>query len=351
LIEQVARRPSPELQLGLDRLTEAGLLFCRGVAPHTAYLFKHALVQDAAYGTLLRARRQELHARVAAVLEQHFADLVERQPELLARHFAEAGQTERAVEYWFKAGERDIGRSANLEAIRHLSRGLDALRTLPESAERYRRELAFQIAIGTPLIAVHGYSDPQTGAAYAQARVLCERLGEIEPLVAILSGEFVYYFVRGIYPMMCQLTNEAQRVSRRLANPIIQLAAHRLAGITAMHFGDFPRARSEFDAILQLYDADRHRSQSAYYVHDPKVSALTYLALVFWLLGFPDHARRSSAAAFQCAAELDQANLTAHVHNFAGAGLAELLHDVSGARAHSEAIIDLACIMHEGWRV
>jgi predicted ATPase len=352
LLAAVAPLAEPELREALRRLVEAGLAFQRGMPPTAEYLFKHALVQDTAYSTLLRGPRQALHRRIAEALEQRFPDLVETRPEILAHHFAEAGQTERAVEYWFKAGERDTGRSANLEALRHLSRGLEALRTLPESAGRDRRELAFQIAIGTPLIAVHGYSAPQTGAAYARARALCERLGEVEPLVATLSGEFVYYFVRGEYPTMRRLTNEAQQVSERLDNPVLQLATYRLAGITAMHFGDFCRARSEFEPILQLYDANQHRSRPAYYVHDPKVSALTYLALVLWLLGFPDHARRSSAAAFQCAAELDQANLTAHVHNFAGAGLGELLHDISGLKTHSLAMIELADQHSLGyWRV
>ncbi|WP_136623499.1 hypothetical protein [Bradyrhizobium centrolobii] len=142
--------------------------------------------------------------------------------------------------------------------------------------------------------------------------------------------------------MMRRLSEEARQVANRLPDPIIRLASHRLAGITAMHFGAFPEARSEFEAILRLYDARRHRSQPVHYVHDPKVSALTYLSLVLWVLGFPEQARRSSAAAFQCAAELDQANLTAHVHNFAGAGLDELLGDVPGVQAHAEGIVELA---------
>lgn len=202
------------------------------------------------------------------------------------------------------------------------------------------------------MIAVHGYSAPQTGGAYSRARALCERLGEAEPLVATLSGEFVYYFVRGDYSLMRRLTDEALRIAERLPSPLIRLASHRLAGITAMHFGAFAEARSEFEAILRLYDARRHRSQPVHYVHDPKVSALTYLAPVLWILGFPEQARRSSTAAFHCAAELDQANLTAHVHNFAGAGLVELLGDVPGVQAHAEAIIELADRHSLGyWRV
>jgi predicted ATPase len=152
----------------------------------------------------------------------------------------------------------------------------------------------------------------------------------------------VYSFVRGDYPVMRRLVDETRQVLERLPNPVVRLTSHRLAGITAMHFGAFAQARAEFDAILRLYDTSQHRSQPVHYVHDPEVSALTYLAPVLWILGFPEQARRSSMAAFRCAAELDQANLTAHVHNFAGAGLCELLGDIPGVRAHADAIVALA---------
>jgi predicted ATPase len=142
--------------------------------------------------------------------------------------------------------------------------------------------------------------------------------------------------------MMRQLTNEAQSTAQRLPHPMVRLASHRLTGITAMYSGDFPAARSEFEAILDSYDAGQHRSQPVHYVHDPKVSALTYLAPVLWIAGYPDQARRASIAAFECAAELNQANLTAHVHNFAGAGLDELLGNIAGVRTHAEAILELA---------
>ncbi|WP_108516550.1 adenylate/guanylate cyclase domain-containing protein [Bradyrhizobium algeriense] len=352
LLGAVATQNERELQNELARLVASELVFQHEAPPESVYTFKHALVQDAAYSTLLRSDRQQLHARIAEVVERRFPERVAREPELLAHHLTEARKTERAIGYWLKAGERAAERSANLEAIRHLTRGLEALKVLPESPERDRKELEFQIAIGTPLIAVHGYSAAQTGAAYSRARVLCERLGEAEPLVATLSGEFVYYFVRGDHRTMRRLTDEARHVSERLPNPLVRLASHRLAGITAMHSGAFLKARSEFEAILQLYDARQHRSQPVHYVHDPKVSALTYLALVLWILGLPDQARRSSNEAFRCAAELDQANLTAHVHNFAGAGLDELLGDVPGVRTHAEAIVGLADRHNLGyWRV
>ena len=352
LLAAVAPMSTNLLGDALEQLVNSELVFRRGAPPDATYSFKHALVQDVAYSSLLKSRRQQFHGRIAHVLEERFPETAATQPELLAHHFTEAHQIERAVGYWLKAGERAAARSANLEAIRHLTRGLEALETLPESPERDRRELAFQIAIGTPLIAVHGYSATQTGAAFSRARALCERLGEAEPLVATLSGEFVHYFVRGDYPVMRRLADEARQVSERLPNPVVRLASHRLAGITAMHFGAFPEARAEFEAILGLYDASEHRSQPVHYVHDPKVSALTYLAPVLWILGFPEQARRSSVAAFRCAAELDQANLTAHVHNFAGAGLDELLGDVSAVRGHADSIIQLADRHNLGyWRL
>jgi predicted ATPase/class 3 adenylate cyclase len=342
LIHAIAPMTDKVLDEQLDRLVSSELIYQRGAPPDAVFTFKHSLVQDAAYSTLLRADKQQLHARIAEALEERFPERGAREPELLAHHFAEAHQIERALDYMLKAGERAVERSANVEAIRHLTRGLAAISTLPETSDRDRRELAFQIAIGTPLIAVHGYAAPETGAAYNRARVLCERLGEAEPLVATLSGEFVFHFVRGNYPMMRRLTDEAQSIVQRLPHPMVRLASHRLAGITAMHSGAFPAACSEFEAIIGSYDARQHRSQPVHYVHDPMVSALTYLAPVLWIAGYPDQARRASIAAFECAAELNQANLTAHVHNFAGAGLDELLGNVAGVRAHAEVILELA---------
>jgi len=157
LIEAVAQRPVAELRLGLDRLAEAGLLFCRGIAPHSSYLFKHALVQDAAYGTLLRAKRRELHGRVAAALETRFADLVERQPELLAHHLTATGDSKRAVSQWLKAGQFAAERLAHLEAIRDFDRGLAILPALPEGSARDRGEVELQLARGLSLFTTEGF--------------------------------------------------------------------------------------------------------------------------------------------------------------------------------------------------
>jgi len=176
LIEPVAHRPEKELQAALDQLGGAGLLFCRGTVPHASYLFKHALVQDAAYSTLLRGRRQELHVRVAAALEEHFADLVERQPELLAHHLTAAGDTERAVEQWLKAGQHAAARLAYLEAIAHFERGLGLLHSLPEGPVRNGREIELQLALGLCLFTAKGAVTAKL--PYMRALDLAERGGE-----------------------------------------------------------------------------------------------------------------------------------------------------------------------------
>jgi predicted ATPase len=171
--------------------------------------------------------------------------VTETEPETLAQHLTEAGLAARAVGYWLRAGRSAAEHSANLEAISHLSKGLEALNRLPASPERDRQELGLQTTLGTPLIAVHGYAAPQTGAAYSRARLLCERLGDTGALFATLSGEFIHHFVRGDYGMMRQLADEARRTSERTAEPTLRLAAHRLSGLTALQLGAFVEARSE----------------------------------------------------------------------------------------------------------
>jgi class 3 adenylate cyclase len=178
LVERSAARPRPDLSSALAQLSEAGLLFCRGVPPESVYLFKHSLVQDAAYSTLLRARRQDLHARVAAVLEQHFADLVERQPELLAHHLTSAGDTERAVDQWLKAGHHAAARSTPLEAVRHFERGLAVLSALPEGPAREGPEIELQLAIGLSLFTAKGFGAVEAPQAYTRACELAERRGD-----------------------------------------------------------------------------------------------------------------------------------------------------------------------------
>ena len=179
LLIAVVHTPEPELASALDRLIAAGLLFRQGVPPHATYLFKHALVQDAAYGTLLRERRRALHARIAETLEGQFAEIAENQPEILARHLTEAGRPEHAVEQWLKAGRRAAGRSAYVEAIAHLKQGLELLVLLPDWGRRSDIETDLQLALGVSLFATKGLASPEDAVAYERARALCEASGDI----------------------------------------------------------------------------------------------------------------------------------------------------------------------------
>jgi class 3 adenylate cyclase len=289
LIERVARRPAAELRLGLDRLAEAGLLFCRGVAPQSSYLFKHALVQDAAYGTLLRARRQELHAQVAAALEQHFGDLVERQPELLAHHLTAAGDTGRAVDQWLKAGQHAAARLAHLEAIRDFDRGLTTLAALPEGPARDGREIELQLARGLSLFTAGGYSSASAAEAYVRARELAEQQGDARQLFMSVYGLWQSANGAGRVLDCRRLSNRLQQLTAGRADDGLRLQAHHSAWATCLFAGEPAAARAHSEAGLELYDSERHRSHRLLYGgHDPGVCAGFVGAQVHWLLGYPE---------------------------------------------------------------
>ena len=342
LLKAVTPLDDDALQRAINELLEAELIFRRGVPPDIGYSFKHALVQDIAHESLLKSKRQQIHTRIAAALKEHYPARAEMEPETIALHLAEAGLAANAVGYWLQAGRNAAGRSANLEAITHLTRGLQALNACPEGPERDRQELALQTAIGGPLIAIHGYTAPQLGTAFTRAHALCYELNDTDALFATLSGKHVFHFVRGDYGAMQSLVAEARLGAERTGDTALELGAHRMAALTAMHAGDFSTALAEFEAILSRYDPDTHRPAPVHYVHDPKASALPYLAIVLWILGYPDQARRTSGAAFEYAAELSQTNLTAHVAVYGGAGPAELVGDVAAVHVHADAVINLA---------
>ena len=225
LLAAVARKPEAELRSALDRLIAAGLLFRQGVPPHATYLFKHALVQDAAYGTLLREPRRALHARIAETLESQFAEIAENQPELLARHCTEAGLIEKAAGLWGKAGQRSLERSALVEAVEQFTRALDQIATLPATPALRREQIKLQVALITPLIHVKGYAAPETKAAAERARLLIEQaeaLGEPpeDPLLlfSVLYGFWVANY-RGVQrrrdARACGAVPGARREARR----------------------------------------------------------------------------------------------------------------------------------------
>jgi predicted ATPase len=291
LIASVAQRPGSELQAALALLTEAGLLFCRGVAPHAFYLFKHALVQDAAYGTLLRVRRQELHARVAAVLECDFADLIERQPELLAHHLTAAGDNERAVDQWLKAGQHAASRLAHVEALSHLDRGLALLRYLTDSPMRDAQEIELQLALGTSSITVNGMSAPQVGDAYARAHELARKRGDERHEFQALYGLWQHNAGSGRILAARPLSERLLRMTEHAPDSGLRLQAHHTAWTTGLLGGDPAGGYRHAEAGIRIYDLEEHRShRHVYGGHDPGVCALIIGAQLDWLLGYPDRA-------------------------------------------------------------
>ena len=302
LIGEVAQRSAAELRLGLDRLAEAGLLFCRGVVPLSSYLFKHALVQEAAYGTLLRARRQELHARVAAVLEQHFADLIERQPELLAHHLTAADDTERAAGQWLRAGRHAAARSAHLEAIRYFDRGLAILPTLPEGSARDGQEIELQLAKGLSLLTTESFMSTNAAHAYTRARELAERLDDTPSLFTAVYGLWQSTVASGMVVSASALSDRLLRLTEGNADDGLRLQAHHSAWSTSMFAGAPAVARDHCEAGRRLYDPERHRSHRLLYGgHDPGVCAGCFGGQVDWLLGHPERGLALSRAALALA--------------------------------------------------
>jgi tetratricopeptide (TPR) repeat protein len=261
------------------------------VPPDAAYLFKHALVQDAAYGTLLRARRQDLHAQVAAVLGQHFADLVERQPELLAHHLTAAGDTERAVDQWLKAGNHAAARSTPREAIRHFERGLAVLSALPDGSAREGREIELQLARGLSLFTAKGFSAVEGHEAYTRARELAERRGDPRQQFMAVFGLWQSANGAGRIHDCCRLSDQLLQLTVGEADDGLHLQAHHSAWATSMFAGDPAAAREHCEAGRRLYDPERHRSHHLLYGgHDPGVCAGSLGALGHWLLGYPEKA-------------------------------------------------------------
>ena len=266
LLAAVVRKPEAELRLALDRLRVAGLLFRHGVPPHATYLFKHALVQDTAYGTLLREPRRALHARIAETIEDQFAEIAESQPELLARHCAEAGLIEKAASLWGKAGQRSLARSALVEATAQLTRALGQIAILPATPMLRREEIKLQVALITPLVHVKGYAAPETKAAVERARVLIEQaeaLGEPleDPLLlfSVLYGFWVSSVAAFNGDFCRNLAADFLALAEKRAANVPLMIGHRVMGTSLLITGDLAESRLHLDRAIALYDPAEHR--------------------------------------------------------------------------------------------
>ena len=314
LLAAVVRKPEAELGSALDRLVQAGLLFRQGVPPHATYLFKHALVQDAAYGTLLREPRRALHARIAETLESQFAEIVERQPELLARHCTEAGLIEKAASLWGNAGQRSLARSALVEAVEQLTRALGQIAALPATPKLRREQIELQVALITPLLHVKGYAAPETRAAAERARLLIEQaeaLGEApdDPLLlfSVLYSFWVASFVAFNGDVARELAAQFLAVAEKQRAPGLLMTGHRITGITLLCTGDIAEGRAHLDRAMVLYDPAEHRPLATRFGVDGRMSGLSYRSWALWMLGYPEAALVDAEQALNDAREIGHA--------------------------------------------
>ena len=297
LLAAVVRKPEPELGSALDRLIAAGLLFRQGVPPHATYLFKHALVQDAAYGTLLREPRCALHARIAETLESQFAEIAESRPEILARHCTEAGLIEKAVGLWGKAGQRSLQRSALVETVEQLTRALGQIAALPASPALRREQIKLQVALINPLMHVKGYAAPETKAAAERARLLIEQaeaLGEPpeDPLLlfSVLFGFWMANFSAFNGDVCRDLAAQFLALAEKRGTTALLLIAHRIMGCSLLTTGDIAEGRAHFDQGIALYDPAEHRQLATRFGQDIGVTILGWRSSALRLLGYPEAA-------------------------------------------------------------
>ena len=314
LLAAVARKSEAELGSALDRLVQAGLLFRQGEPPQASYLFKHALVQDAAYGTLLREPRRALHARIAKAIESHFAQIAETQPETLARHSTEAGLIEKAATLWGKAGLRSLERSALLEAIEQLTRALNQIATLPGTPALRREQFKLQVALITPLINIQGYAAAETKAAVEQARLLIEQaeaLGEPpeDPLLlfAVLAGVWIANFVVFNGDAVRDLAAQFLALAEKQRATVPLMDGHRFVGTSLLFTGNIAAGRGHLDQAIALYDPAGHRPLATRFSQNAGVTILAWRSLALWLLGYPDAAQSDNDDGLKKAREIGQA--------------------------------------------
>jgi len=315
LLEAVASLPTERLREGLAMLERVGLIYSESRAAAASYVFKHALVQEVAYQSLLRSRRRELHLRIAEVLETRFPQTARDAPELVAHHWTEAGDTRRAAASWLAAGQRASERSEHREAIAHLSRGLELARSLPDADEQRTRELTLLLALGPPLIIAEGAGTPLVAQVYARALELC---AEIPESALHFAAHWGWWRASMDHRMGRERADKLLQLARTLGDPALSLQAHHCQWATLYMLGAHNECCQHIEAGLELYDPNRHRAHAALYGgHDARVCALGELALARWLLGQPQEALEHVRSALAWAEELAHVGSRAHAMDYA----------------------------------
>jgi class 3 adenylate cyclase/tetratricopeptide (TPR) repeat protein len=306
VLAAVAPHSTEQLQDALNQLADSGLVFCRGVPPRASIMFKHALIQDAAYSTLLRDQRQQLHARIGRTLEERFVDTVAAQPEILAHHYMQAGLLDPAVDYWLKAGERAIRRSANVDAVAHLTRGIELIRSLPAAPEWDHRELRLHLALGPAMRAIKGHATAEVRDVYSRARGLLNEGSTVREQMSVLYGLWISHFTQWEAAATQQLAEEIMLLSERHRDVEASTLGNALMGNTLWGRGAFVAARSYLERSLELCHSGSTIAHSRA-SQNHGVGALSFLGVTLWPLGFPEQAADAAERA------LAQARQTGHV--------------------------------------
>jgi predicted ATPase len=341
LLHAVAPWDEGTVQRGLQQLVEAEFLYQRGLLPQATYIFKHVLIQEAAYQSLLKSTRQQYHQRIAQVLESHFPEICETQPELLAYHYTEASLNEQAIGYWQRAGERALQRSANPEAIQHLTRGLQLLAALPETPARDHQELNLQLALGPALMITKGFTALEVEQTYARARALCTQVGETPQLFPTLWGLCRFYQNIGALRTAWELGEQLFRLAQCEADPLHRLEAHEALGQPLFFLGEYTAARTHFEQGITLTDPTVQRALALRHDVAPGVRCLAYAALTLWCLGSPVQAVQRVQEALALAQALAHSFSLTLAHFFA-AWLHHCHRDVPAVQAQADALLTLA---------
>jgi predicted ATPase/class 3 adenylate cyclase len=344
LLQAVAGMPRERLEDALGQLVRSELIFRRGESPHAVYTFKHTLVRDAAYASLLKSRRAHLHAAIASALEQQFPEIMQTQPETLAHHLTEAGLIEKAIGYWLQAGKNAAQRSANLEAIAHLRRGIELTSRLPAGEGRDKSELDFQLVLGPCLIATQGPAASTAVATFARARELCERLGEPPESLQVRFWLATVNVVRGELPQALEAVEGMPSAAEARGSRGALLNVIRGRAMILMFMGRIVEAREQLERAVEMFaasdEADRLAARAA--GQDAGVAMLAFAAWVFWILGQVDEAVARMAAA------LERADAVQHAHTHAYAWYyASVLHALRGEPAIAQSYAERCLTISE----
>ncbi len=341
LLQAVTPLDETLLQDALARLVDAELLYQRGVLPQATYLFKHALIQDAAYQSLLKSTRQQCHQQIAQVFEARFPALGATQPELVAQHYTAAGCAAQAIPYWQRAGQLASDRSAHLEAISHVTTGIELLTTLPETPERIQQSWRLHMALGAALLVTKGHAAPEVEYAYLRARELCQQVGETPELVSALFGLWRFYSVRSQLHTARELSETLLPLAQQAHDPALTVMAHYALGYTWCLLGMLPAARTHLEAGIARYTPDQRHAPVFRTGQDLGVGCRAYVAWTLWLLGYPEQALARVHEALTLAHELAHAYSLAFARCWV-ATVSQFCRDVPAVHEHTEAAVTLA---------